>query len=160
GERGIRTLGRVSPTHAFQACSLNHSDISPRLAVNSLQRRQNPQKPDCEENAKRLPLGTRPFSREPSARDACRKPVSLSRLSLLVARQSRHDSLQLVKFHLYLRDALKLNPQRVEISVDRFQCGLELVTGDECRSSRPSSAAWAARSRFAGCARRTARSRF
>ena len=29
GERGIRTLGRVSPTHAFQACSLNHSDISP-----------------------------------------------------------------------------------------------------------------------------------
>src|SRR5215831_2433063 len=30
GERGIRTLGRVSPTHAFQACSLNHSDISPR----------------------------------------------------------------------------------------------------------------------------------
>src|SRR6266850_4879238 len=30
GERGIRTLGRVSPTHAFQACSFNHSDISPR----------------------------------------------------------------------------------------------------------------------------------
>jgi hypothetical protein len=29
GERGIRTLGRVSPTHAFQACSFNHSDISP-----------------------------------------------------------------------------------------------------------------------------------
>jgi hypothetical protein len=31
GERGIRTLGRVSPTHAFQACSFNHSDISPYL---------------------------------------------------------------------------------------------------------------------------------
>ena len=31
GERGIRTLGRVSPTHAFQACSFNHSDISPCL---------------------------------------------------------------------------------------------------------------------------------
>src|SRR3954471_19142386 len=31
GERGIRTLGRVSPTHAFQACSFNHSDISPHL---------------------------------------------------------------------------------------------------------------------------------
>jgi hypothetical protein len=31
GERGIRTLGRVSPTHAFQACSFNHSDISPSL---------------------------------------------------------------------------------------------------------------------------------
>src|SRR5262249_13045956 len=29
GESGIRTHGRVSPTHAFQACSLNHSDISP-----------------------------------------------------------------------------------------------------------------------------------
>src|SRR2546425_8127858 len=31
GERGIRTHGRVSPTHAFQACSFNHSDISPSL---------------------------------------------------------------------------------------------------------------------------------
>jgi hypothetical protein len=31
GERGIRTLGRVSSTHAFQACSFNHSDISPSL---------------------------------------------------------------------------------------------------------------------------------
>ncbi len=29
GESGIRTHGRVSPTHAFQACSFNHSDISP-----------------------------------------------------------------------------------------------------------------------------------
>ena len=29
GERGIRTPDRVSPIHAFQACSLNHSDISP-----------------------------------------------------------------------------------------------------------------------------------
>ena len=31
GESGIRTHGRVSPTHAFQACSFNRSDISPRL---------------------------------------------------------------------------------------------------------------------------------
>src|SRR3982750_1131935 len=31
GESGIRTHGRVSPTHAFQACSFNHSDISPCL---------------------------------------------------------------------------------------------------------------------------------
>jgi hypothetical protein len=31
GESGIRTHGRVSPTHAFQACSFNHSDISPSL---------------------------------------------------------------------------------------------------------------------------------
>ena len=32
GESGIRTHGRVSPTHAFQACSFNHSDISPYLS--------------------------------------------------------------------------------------------------------------------------------
>ena len=31
GESGIRTHGGVSPTHAFQACSFNHSDISPNL---------------------------------------------------------------------------------------------------------------------------------
>ena len=31
GEGGIRTHGRVSPTHAFQACSLNRSDTSPGL---------------------------------------------------------------------------------------------------------------------------------
>src|SRR5277367_2970508 len=29
GESGIRTHGRISPTHAFRACSLNRSDISP-----------------------------------------------------------------------------------------------------------------------------------
>src|ERR1700679_3659661 len=29
GESGIRTHGRISPTHAFPACSLNRSDISP-----------------------------------------------------------------------------------------------------------------------------------
>ncbi len=40
----------------FQACSFNHSDISPCLAINSLQRQRNPQKPDCEVNVKRLPL--------------------------------------------------------------------------------------------------------
>ena len=33
GERGIRTLGTVSNTHAFQACSFNHSDISPMSTV-------------------------------------------------------------------------------------------------------------------------------
>jgi hypothetical protein len=31
GESGIRTHGTVSRTHAFQACSFNHSDISPSL---------------------------------------------------------------------------------------------------------------------------------
>ena len=35
GESGIRTHGRVSPTHAFQACSFNHSDISP-FSINEL----------------------------------------------------------------------------------------------------------------------------
>jgi hypothetical protein len=30
GEGEIRTHGRVSPTHAFQACSLNRSDTSPQ----------------------------------------------------------------------------------------------------------------------------------
>ena len=36
GERGIRTLGRVSPTHAFQACAFNHSAISPRVAESAV----------------------------------------------------------------------------------------------------------------------------
>ncbi len=30
GEAGIRTLGKVSPTHALQACPLNRSGTSPR----------------------------------------------------------------------------------------------------------------------------------
>src|ERR1700675_4599209 len=36
GEGGIRTHGRISPTHAFQACALNRSDTSPhaRRATN------------------------------------------------------------------------------------------------------------------------------
>src|SRR4026209_1624258 len=38
GESGIRTHGRVSPTHAFQACSLNHSDISPSLESTTCER--------------------------------------------------------------------------------------------------------------------------
>ena len=33
GERGIRTLDRVSPIHAFQACAFNHSAISPGSTV-------------------------------------------------------------------------------------------------------------------------------
>ena len=32
GEGGIRTHGRISPTHAFQACSLNRSDTSPHAS--------------------------------------------------------------------------------------------------------------------------------
>ena len=34
GEGGIRTHGRISPTHAFQACSLNRSDTSPHASRN------------------------------------------------------------------------------------------------------------------------------
>jgi hypothetical protein len=33
GERGIRTLVRVSPKHAFQACAFNHSATSPHGAA-------------------------------------------------------------------------------------------------------------------------------
>ena len=33
GERGIRTPGGFYPTHAFQACALSHSAISPAGAV-------------------------------------------------------------------------------------------------------------------------------
>ena len=33
GEAGIRTRGGVSPTHALQACSFNHSDTSPLSAI-------------------------------------------------------------------------------------------------------------------------------
>ena len=29
GQRGIRTLGRLSPTHAFQACAIDHSATCP-----------------------------------------------------------------------------------------------------------------------------------
>ena len=29
GQRGIRTLGDIAATHAFQACSFDHSDICP-----------------------------------------------------------------------------------------------------------------------------------
>ncbi len=32
GERGIRTLVRLSPKHAFQACAIDHSATSPYLA--------------------------------------------------------------------------------------------------------------------------------
>ena len=33
GESGIRTHERVSPKHAFQACALNHSAISPKVTL-------------------------------------------------------------------------------------------------------------------------------
>ena len=33
GERGIRTLGTITRTHAFQACTFNHSVTSPSLTI-------------------------------------------------------------------------------------------------------------------------------
>jgi hypothetical protein len=36
GEGGIRTLGKVTPTHAFQACSFSLSDTSPQSSVVSV----------------------------------------------------------------------------------------------------------------------------
>ncbi len=33
GQGGIRTHGTISRTHAFQACSLNHSDTCPELIM-------------------------------------------------------------------------------------------------------------------------------
>ena len=33
GERGIRTLDTRKRIHTFQACSLSHSDTSPRCAI-------------------------------------------------------------------------------------------------------------------------------
>src|SRR5881396_3540254 len=44
GESGIRTHGGVTPTHAFQACSLNHSDISPESLPNCTTARHAPTK--------------------------------------------------------------------------------------------------------------------
>src|SRR5262245_35731228 len=41
GEGGIRTHGRVPPTHAFQACSLSHSDTSPATSFTSCKERLN-----------------------------------------------------------------------------------------------------------------------
>ena len=37
GERGIRTPGTVTRTHAFQACSFSHSDISPAHCCASIE---------------------------------------------------------------------------------------------------------------------------
>ena len=38
GERGIRTLDRLSPIHAFQACAFNHSATSPRPGSGGIHR--------------------------------------------------------------------------------------------------------------------------
>jgi hypothetical protein len=50
GESGIRTHGRVSPTHAFQACSFNHSDISPCLENQRFTGERRSPKPNCDRN--------------------------------------------------------------------------------------------------------------
>src|ERR1700739_2522864 len=67
GERGIRTLDRVSPIHAFQACAFNHSAISPGSAVyvGELAR-------ELQSNMRRLPNRVKP-------RDAWYERATLSR---------------------------------------------------------------------------------
>ena len=58
GETGIRTLGTLSSTHAFQACALNHSAISPkvdRLNEFNINRRPSPQAVDPGAQAARFP---------------------------------------------------------------------------------------------------------
>ena len=62
GEGGIRTHGRISPTHAFQACSLNRSDTSPRCAINLAER-----------------LGSRSLQRDGSITYDCRTSADRSR---------------------------------------------------------------------------------
>jgi hypothetical protein len=42
GQGGIRTLGDITATHAFQACSFDHSDTCP-LVVGAEPRRPNPE---------------------------------------------------------------------------------------------------------------------
>ena len=42
GQGGIRTLGDIAATHAFQACSFDHSDTCP-LVVGAQARRLNPE---------------------------------------------------------------------------------------------------------------------
>lgn len=42
GETGIRTQGTLSGTHAFQACSFDHSDISPFLVQVKCIKNHNP----------------------------------------------------------------------------------------------------------------------
>jgi hypothetical protein len=47
GESGIRTHGRVSPTHAFQACLIDRSSISP-FRINDLRHRLKDDCGDCD----------------------------------------------------------------------------------------------------------------
>ena len=73
GETGIRTLGTLSRTHAFQACALNHSAISP-ASQDHAQGERAPDGPAPHGHAPRAmrphrtrcPVNTRP--------DATRKP--------------------------------------------------------------------------------------
>ncbi len=49
GESGIRTHGTVSRTHAFQACSIDHSDISP-FRINNLRSLVDRDGRDCDKS--------------------------------------------------------------------------------------------------------------
>ena len=71
GESGIRTHGRVSPTHAFQACSIDHSDISP-FRINDLRTHNDQGIADCDKssNVPRSLTGFFKYSRAITARSA------------------------------------------------------------------------------------------
>src|SRR5688572_5791390 len=50
GEIGIRTHGRVSPTHAFQACLIDRSSISP-FRVNNLRSPDDQHSGNCDKSS-------------------------------------------------------------------------------------------------------------
>src|SRR3989442_8625578 len=62
GERGIRTLGRVSPTHAFQACSFNPRTSLRVFGINRLRASGSARKPNCDRNCDTPPKGLRSFT--------------------------------------------------------------------------------------------------
>ena len=68
GEKGIRTLGTVSRTHAFQACSFNHSDISPSLESTVYARSETVYRKSLFQNvAVRYVIWNRDFTAAPTA---------------------------------------------------------------------------------------------
>src|SRR4051812_14789512 len=92
GESGIRTHGRVSPTHAFQACSFNHSDISPfenqRLTV-----AQKSEFRDCDKSSN-VPRSLTGFSSiaGPSLRGEMADTVNSSKLRMLAGLATPADA--------------------------------------------------------------------
>src|SRR6266404_6403431 len=93
GERGIRTLGRVSPTHAFQACSIDHSDISPfrinelRPVLNSVA--QNPPSRISDSRCRVASIVYRHAHRDANVN--CVRPINLARSLTGILESKRVD---------------------------------------------------------------------